>query len=194
MRPGLFLLLLSVPSFPGFAMTSLSKKVCIVVGLGKGGIGEHVAKRFASEDYNIAMIARSSLQHLEQQIPNSKGYQCDAGNPEEVSRTVEAIRKDFGDSIHALMYNAGSGVFKPFEQTTYEEFDIAFRTGPGGIFLWTKACLPYMPAGSAIGLTGATVSALLIPSWPLSTQPTDFKRSSQSAGQLARYAVYSCFC
>ena len=107
------------------------KKCCIVVGLGRGGIGDSLAKKFSAEGYNVAMVARSNLQHLEKDIPNSKSYQCDAGDPDQVAKTVAAIQKDTGsDKIDALMYNVGSGVFKPFESTTYEEFELSWKVGP----------------------------------------------------------------
>ena len=63
-------------------------------------------------------------------------------------------------TIDALMYNVGSGVFKPFEQISFEDFEKSWKVGPGGLFLWTKACLPYMTGSGAcsIGVTGATAS------------------------------------
>jgi len=143
-----------------------SLKFCIVVGLGRNGIGDHLVKKFSSEGYKVAMIARSNLEHLEKEIPNTKSYQCDAGNEEEVAKTMTSIQHDFilGDDddtstrIDALMYNVGSGVFKTFENTTYQEFDQSYRVGPAGAFLWVKACLPFMGSGCSIGLTGATGS------------------------------------
>lgn len=137
---------------------STFKKLAIVVGLGRGGIGDNLAKKFSAEGYNVAMVARSSLVHLEKSIPNSKSYQCDAGDPAQVTETVAAIRKDMGDKIDALLYNVGSGVFRPFADTSYQDFELSWRVGPAGIFLWTKECLPWMEAGSSIGLTGATAS------------------------------------
>lgn len=56
------------------------------------------------------------------------------------------------------MYNVGSGVFKPFTDTSYEEFESSWRAGPAGIFAWTKATLPLLTSGSSIGITGATAS------------------------------------
>ena len=135
------------------------QKSCIVVGLGKGGIGDNLAKKFSKEGYNVAMVARSNLERLEKEIPNSKSYQCDAGDPEQVAKTVAAIQEDMGKSeIDALMYNVGSGVFKPFGDTSYEEFELSWRVGPAGVFLWSKLCVPHMGEGASIGLTGATAS------------------------------------
>ena len=141
---------------------SAGRKTCIVVGLGRGGLGDAIAAKFSKEGYNVAMVARSSLVDLEKTIPNSKSYQCDAGDPDQVSSTVESIRKDVGGDdakIDALMYNVGSGLFKPIDQTTYQDFEMSWKVGPGGLFLWTKACLPHMAEkGASIGVTGATAS------------------------------------
>ena len=64
-----------------------------------------------------------------------------------------------GGKIDALMYNAGSGVFKPFADTSHDDFMLSMKTGPSGLFLFTKACLDHMPENtSAIGVTGATAS------------------------------------
>ena len=134
------------------------KKCCIVVGLGNGGIGDHIAKKFSAEGYNVAMVARSDLATLEQEIPNSKSYKCDAGKPEDVDCTIKAIKRDMGDRIDALMYNVGAGVFKTFDDTSFEEFEHSWKVGPAGAFSWTKAVLPSMEAGGSIGITGATAS------------------------------------
>lgn len=137
----------------------VGKPCCIVVGLGRGGIGDSLAKKFSAEGYNVAMVARSSLAHLEATIPNSTGYKCDAGDPAQVATTVAVIQSDAGASqIDALLYNVGSGVFKPFAETSYENFEASWRVGPAGLFAWTKACIPSMGAGCSIGVTGATAS------------------------------------
>lgn len=146
-------------SAAGKAAFDTTKKLCIVVGLGKGGIGDALAKKFSQQGYNVAMVARSDLKRLEDVIPNSKSYRCDASDPDAVEACLSSIRNDFGTTVHALMYNAGSGVFKPFDQVSYDDFMLSMKVGPGGIFLWTKACLPsFAPAGASIGLTGATAS------------------------------------
>jgi NAD(P)-dependent dehydrogenase (short-subunit alcohol dehydrogenase family) len=150
-------LFFSTTTTSAFAMDT-SKKCCVVVGLGKGGIGDSIAKKFSQEGYNVAMIARSDLSRLEGDIPNSKSYQCDATDPEQIFSTVEAIRNDMGGKIDAVMYNAGSGVFKPFADTSHEEYMLAMKTGPSGLFLFTKACVDHMPVDGSIGVTGATAS------------------------------------
>jgi len=41
------------------------QKVCMVCGLGGNGMGDHVAKKFASEGYKVAMLARSKYVNVE---------------------------------------------------------------------------------------------------------------------------------
>lgn len=62
--------------------------------------------------------------------------------------------------INHCIYNAGSGVFKSFEETSYDEFQLSWSSGPGGVFSFAKILLPAMAAngGGVFGLTGATAS------------------------------------
>lgn len=133
----------------------------MVAGVGEGGIGEHCAMRFTAEGYSVAMLARrkENLDRLEKEIKNSKGYVCDVSVSEEVQSVVIAIQADLGP-IDVLIFNASSGPFKKFEETTQEEFDLAMRTGPSGLFAFAKALSPGMieRGSGAIGVTGATAS------------------------------------
>jgi len=61
-----------------FSRRSPEKKklpVCVVVGLGNKGIGDHCAKKWAKEGYAVAMLARrrENLEALEKEIPESRG-------------------------------------------------------------------------------------------------------------------------
>lgn len=135
--------------------------VCVVVGLGNQGIGDHCAKKFAAEGYAVAMLARteSKLTALEQEIPGSKAYRCDATNAKDVEAAIAAITADLGP-IDVCIYNAGLGMFKSFEKTSFDEFELCWRAGPGGLFLFAKAILPLMVArgSGCLGVTGATAS------------------------------------
>ena len=79
------------PSF--LIQMEASLPVCVVVGLGNNGIGDHCAMKWSSEGYQVAMLARRKevLDALEKEIPNSKGYQCDVCVPEQIESAVGAI-------------------------------------------------------------------------------------------------------
>jgi len=40
-------------------MSPIGQKVCVVCGLGRGGIGDSIAKKFSQEGYKVAMLART---------------------------------------------------------------------------------------------------------------------------------------
>ena len=56
--------------------------------------------------------------------------------------------------MHTLIYNAGGGMFKPFDQTTREEFDQVLLSNSGGLFSFAQELLPGM-VGLANELTKA---------------------------------------
>ena len=91
-------------------------KVCVVVGLGGGGIGDKVAEKWSAEGYAVALLARrkENLAEIAAAIPNSKAYECDASVSEQVYAVVALITEEMGP-IDTLIYNVGSGTFKPFE-------------------------------------------------------------------------------
>jgi NAD(P)-dependent dehydrogenase (short-subunit alcohol dehydrogenase family) len=155
--------------------------VCVVAGVGEKGIGEHVAKRFASEGYAIAMLARrkENLDALEKEIAGSKGYVCDVSIPDQVHSTVQAITADMGP-IDVLIVNTSGGAFKPFDETTQDDFDLSMRTGPSALFAFAKAVTPGMieRGHGVIGVTGATASWRGMPS-----------TSAKAAGNFAMRAL-----
>jgi len=147
-----------------FSRRSPEKKklpVCVVVGLGNKGIGDHCAKKWAKEGYAVAMLARrrENLEALEKEIPESRGYKCDATCPEAVTETMDNIERDMGP-VEVCIYNAGLGYFKPFEETSFEDFENSWRAGPAGLFCFAKAVIPKMAGRGAgtFGVTGATAS------------------------------------
>lgn len=136
-------------------------KVCVVVGLGKGGIGDACAAKFSAEGYDVAMLARTKdkLDELEKKIPRSKGFVCDVCNVEQSRQVVKDIVSVMGP-IDVLIYNAGSGVFKNIFALSDEDFEAAWMTGPRGLFVFAKAVAPAMVerGSGVIGITGATAS------------------------------------
>ena len=59
--------------------------VCLISGVGPG-TGSALARKFAEGGYRVAMLARSEerLAALEKELPNAKGYRCDASDPAQV--------------------------------------------------------------------------------------------------------------
>ncbi|CAE8639775.1 unnamed protein product [Polarella glacialis] len=141
--------------------------ILCVVGVGEKGVGEYVAAKFQAEGYTVAMLARRkvNLDALEAQYPGTKGYVCDVSDTAQIDAAVAAIESELGP-IDVLVFNASYGPFKPLLETTQDEFDLAMKTGPGGLFAFAKAVAPGMIArgGGVIGVTGATAAWRGMPS------------------------------
>ncbi len=85
--------------------------LCTIVGMGPG-IGFSIAKKFAKNGFDIAMIARNfgsllsySMKLGENYDVNAVGFVADAGNIEELESTFKRIQKKYGPT-EVLVYNA----------------------------------------------------------------------------------------
>ena len=89
----------------------MSKKTIVVVGAGQG-LGNHVAERFAKEDFRLVLVARRSeaLAEYKQEF-EAKGYEtstvtCDVTDTESVKAAFEKINAEMG-TPDVLVYNVG---------------------------------------------------------------------------------------
>mmetsp|Transcript_11166 Transcript_11166/g.25453 ORF Transcript_11166/g.25453 Transcript_11166/m.25453 type:complete len:256 (-) Transcript_11166:79-846(-) len=147
------------PCLPRAGAMASAGPVCLVVGVGPG-IGGAVARKFAKEGYRVAVTSRTqqTVDDLAKEV-GGRGYAYDASVPEQVTEAIAKVRSDFGAPIHTLIYNAGSGVFKAFDETSAEEFEKSWRINAHGLFLHAKAVCEEMKAnGGVIAITGATAS------------------------------------
>src|SRR5262245_14439160 len=138
----------------------MAKRVCVVAGLGPGN-GAAFARRFASEGYAVALLARTTGlgEELASSLPDARAYACDVSDAGSVARAFEAIRRDLGDP-EVLVYNAGSGVWGSFEEATAADFESAWRVNALGAFLAAKQVIPAMKRAGrgSIVFVGATAS------------------------------------
>jgi NAD(P)-dependent dehydrogenase (short-subunit alcohol dehydrogenase family) len=137
-----------------------NKKVCVVTGVGPGN-GAALGRRFAKEDYAVALLARTTGTSgpLAATLPDARAYPCDVTDADSVARTFDAIEKDLGP-VHTLVYNAGSGLWGNVEQIDAAALEGAFRVNTLGLFLTTRRVLPSMQAKGEgnIVVIGATSS------------------------------------
>ncbi len=137
-----------------------SKPVCVVAGVGPGN-GAALARRFTSEGYRVALLARRTefTTGLAAQMNGALAYACDATDAASVERTFAAIRKDLGE-VDVLVYNAGVGVWGNVEDITAEDFEASWRTNVLGALLTSKQVIPAMKQNQrgSIVFIGATAS------------------------------------
>ena len=127
----------------------ISGSVVMIVGAGRG-IGRAAAEMFAAEGARLVLASRTEaeLLELESALESRWGagalsVPTDATSVEDVERLVgEAIRR-FG-RVDKLVYTAGVGSLKPFQETTPEEFERLLAVNVRGAFLLCKSVLPLM--------------------------------------------------
>jgi len=143
-------------------MSAASSKVCAVFGYGPK-IGASVARKWASEGYKVALMARSSekLKEAETVIPNSTGFCCDVTVPSSIESTVSAIESGLGP-IDVLVWNAGNGVWKTWDTIDLESFDSAMKTNVYGLLQTTQMVAPGMIERASREKTTRTPPCILV--------------------------------
>ncbi len=145
-----------------------NKPVIAVVGAGPG-IGEAVARRFVSEGFVAALLARTEdkLQTMVSGIESDHGpgtsryYITDLGDESTVISSFKRIRAELGP-VNVLVYNAGARRVngRSIIDTSSDEFENFTKINLFGAFWSTKCVLPDMLAAGkgTIIYTGATGS------------------------------------
>ncbi len=155
-------------------MVLLKGKVIIITGGGRG-IGAAMARRFAEEGARLVLLAREEqeLLKVQEEIDNKTGADVlvvpgDVSVESDVYLVVEKAVERFG-RIDVLVNNAGLYIEKPITECTLDEFQALVDVDLKGLFLMTKAVLPYMKQqgqghivnmASEVGLSGVPNQAL----------------------------------
>ena len=125
-------------------------KTVLVTGASKG-IGEQIAYKFASKNYNVIINYNTDFKNalrIKNDIETKYNVKaitikCDVSKEEEVKQMVEQSIKEFG-SIDCLVNNAGIAIDTLFEDKTAENFRKILDVNLVGAFLVSKYVGEYM--------------------------------------------------
>jgi NAD(P)-dependent dehydrogenase (short-subunit alcohol dehydrogenase family) len=149
-------------------MPPVAPKVALVTGAARG-IGLATAKRFLTEDWQVALLdiegelLREAVSSLA--LPDrTLALTCDVSDSGAVNAAMAALAKRFG-RLDALVNNAGVAVFGPAMETSEVDWNRILAVNLTGPFLCTKAAVPLLrEQGGAIvnitsisGLRGSTL-------------------------------------
>ncbi len=92
------------------------------------GTGQAIARKFAAQDYRVAMIARNTdrLLQFEKQIPNSHSYPCDVTDEKMLASTIKKITQDVGPP-NVVIHNAVGGTWGNFLEIDPADLEYNFR-------------------------------------------------------------------
>lgn len=137
----------------------MSKPVIVVVGAGPGVSGS-VARRFADEGYDVALMG-ADQQVLDDLVPDLEGRGATVGHTvadvtdEEAAR--DAVRR-FGEHtghIDVLHFNPSAFREKDPMSLTVAELLEDVALGVGALLTVVQAARPYMSTGGRISVTGS---------------------------------------
>ena len=118
----------------------LKGKVALVTGASRG-IGEAIAKKFASLGADVAVIYAGSQDKAEAVVNScesdfgvkAKAYKCDVSDFEATKELVSKVKSDFG-TVHILVNNAGITKDGLIAMMKEESFDAVIDTNLKGAF------------------------------------------------------------
>ncbi|MDO8538111.1 MAG: SDR family oxidoreductase [archaeon] len=131
-------------------MNELKNKIVLITG-SNTGIGKATALKFAQEK---AIIIITYLKNKQQAKETSKECKklgasvcefinLDLRKDKSIRDCVKLVIKKFG-KIDILINNAGTFVWKPFNEHSFKEIENLTRTNLEGLMKMTNACIPYI--------------------------------------------------
>jgi len=138
----------------------LDGKVALVSG-GGTGIGRGAALALAGEGARIGVMGRrldllqETVAEIEQNGGTAMACPGDVTIRQEIELTRNRLEKEWG-RLDVLINNAGSALFKPFAQTSMEDFDRIYSIDLRSVFEVTQVMVPLMTAnggGSIVNIS-----------------------------------------
>ena len=152
-------------------MGMLDGKIALVTGAGTG-IGRGTALRFAKEGAKVVIAARRIEKLRETCALDPKGLtwvQMDLNNADERARALATVVERHGQ-LDVLVSNAGSQLWKYFEDTSDEEIEDIYRTNLASTVRFVKQSVPYLEKskGNIVIISSCAGRYVLSPSQRLS--------------------------
>jgi NAD(P)-dependent dehydrogenase (short-subunit alcohol dehydrogenase family) len=135
------------------------RRTLLLTGMAEG-LGAEIAETFARAGHDVIGLSRTTRTtgHLTRRVEQAGGsyihLACDITR---AADTIAAI-KPLAGRIDVLIHNPHLLTIKPFEQTTSDEFEQAWRVACLGAVIAAQAVIPHMAARrqGTIIFTGAT--------------------------------------
>jgi 3-oxoacyl-[acyl-carrier protein] reductase len=123
------------------------RKVAVITG-GSRGIGAAIARQFARDGMDVALICSASREAAEAVCEEcralgarAEAYSCDIGVFDDAKQLVKAIKEAFG-TIDVLVNNAGINRDQLIAMMKEADFDDVIRTNLKGAFHMIRHCTP----------------------------------------------------
>ena len=124
-------------------MFSLKNRIAVITGA-SSGLGRQMAKAFAKQGANLAILARrvDRLEELKKELEEYNievlPVKCDVTNTDEINNAAAMIEKHFG-RVDILLNCAGASKDKGTLEMTDDEWDFTIDTDLTSVFKMTRA-------------------------------------------------------
>jgi NADP-dependent 3-hydroxy acid dehydrogenase YdfG len=134
-------------------------RTAVIAGAGPG-LGESIARKFADEGLEVALLARteSYLETLAEDLPTRAiGVPTDLADPGEIDAAFQVVREEFGP-VGVLVNHASSAAWSGIRDGSLENFERAWRVAARGGYACSAAVVDGMVdrGDGTILFTGAT--------------------------------------
>ncbi|MFJ3777329.1 SDR family NAD(P)-dependent oxidoreductase [Streptomyces sp. NPDC090075] len=139
-------------------MARLAGRTALVTGGGQG-VGRGIALALAAEGAAVVISGRTetTLKDTAREIAERGGrvrtVVGDVGVRDDVEHMIAETVREFG-GLHVLVNNAQSSVQRPLAETSCDDLQLTYRSGPLATFHAMRAALPHLKAsrGSVVNL------------------------------------------
>ncbi len=150
----------------------MTKPLCSIVGVGPG-IGMAVARRFAQEGYQIALLARHAKKlhdyatELHDEGYTVHTYPTDAADEDSLHQSFYRLHEELEAKTDVLVYNAAALNHAHPSEMIYEDALNDFRVNVLGAVVSAQAVLPHMrqQRSGTILLTGGGLALTPFPQY-----------------------------
>ena len=122
-------------------------KNIIITGTSRG-IGYELALQFANAGHKVLAISRK----IPETLLKHKNISCLSVDLTDTSHLIKVstFLTQNWTAVDAIIHNAGSLLFKPFAETTNDDFENIYKVNVFGIANLTRISLPFLQKGSHV--------------------------------------------
>ena len=116
-------------------------KNIIITGSSRG-IGFELVKLFNKNDFKVIALSRNTKPISNLKLKNVKSLYLDISSPESINKTIKLVTEEF-KKIDILINNAGTLINKPFNETSFEDFQSIYNVNVFGVAELIRQSTPY---------------------------------------------------
>ncbi|KAI9852344.1 MAG: hypothetical protein M1838_001049 [Thelocarpon superellum] len=143
-----------------------SKKVVLLTGTSKGGLGDALARAFHARGYRVIATARNPAKVAHFEALGIETLTLDVLSSESIAASVAALSKLTDSRLDVLVNNSGGGYSMPLADVSIDHARGIFELNVWSVLAVTQAFLPLLlkaPGGGLIANQSSVVSVLPYP-------------------------------